>query len=59
MQFTQNPAVVEPRIGGKYSIYNGIIEGEFLEIEQDKRIVMKWRFKDWGENFSNVVITFE
>ena len=59
MQFTQNPAVSESRAGGKYSLYGGIIEGEYLEVQENKRIVMNWRFKDWGSVYSNVVIDFE
>ena len=59
MQFTQNPAVSEPKVGGKFSLYSGTIEGEYISLEENKHLEMKWKFKDWGEVYSHVVIDFE
>jgi activator of HSP90 ATPase len=39
-------------------MYGGTIEGEYVNLEENKLIEMKWRFKDW-EEYSNVVIEFE
>jgi activator of HSP90 ATPase len=58
MQFTQNPAISEARPGGKFSLYNGIIEGEYNELMPNKLLDMKWKFRDW-EIYSHVVINFE
>lgn len=58
MQFSQCPAVSELRPGGKLQMYNGTIEAEYVSLEENKSITMKWRFKDW-EEYSNVVINFE
>ena len=37
-------------------MYNGMIEAEYVNVEQSKKVEMKWKFKDWGENFANVTI---
>lgn len=39
-------------------MYNGNIEAEYVTLEENKCITMKWRFRDW-EEYSNVVINFE
>ncbi len=60
MQFTQNPAVSEPRPGGRLIMYGGIIEGEYINLVENKSLEIKWRFKDWGEaGNSHVLISFE
>ena len=59
MQFTQNPAVSEPRPGGKLMMFGGMIDGEYVKVETNKKLQMKWRFKDWGEQYADVNITFE
>lgn len=58
--FTQSQAIVEPKPGGKFSWYNGSVLGEFVELEQDKRLVLKWKFSSWADDcFSKVVIDLE
>lgn len=39
-------------------IYGDTILGEYITIEENKKIEMKWKFKDW-ESFSHCVVTFE
>ena len=58
MQFTQNPAVSEARPGGKLMMFGGMIDGKYLSLDQNKKIEMKWRFKDWGEQYAHVTINF-
>jgi uncharacterized protein YndB with AHSA1/START domain len=48
-KMTGAPATVEPRIGGKHSAWNGYIQGEILELEPSKRIVMSWRSTQFPE----------
>ena len=56
MQFSQCPAVSEPKPTGKLMMYNGMIEAVYVNLEQNKKIEMKWKFKDWGESYANVTI---
>ena len=56
----QGPAISEPRDGGKFSLYDGMISGTYTELKENEQIKMQWRMKDWGdETFSAVVIKFE
>ena len=59
MQFTQNPAVSEPRPGGNLMMYGGMIDATYVNLEANKFICLKWRFKDWGDQYANVMINFE
>ena len=38
-------------------IFGGTIIGEYIALEENKRIEMKWKFKEWGD-FGNCVIAF-
>jgi uncharacterized protein YndB with AHSA1/START domain len=48
-KMTGSTATVEPRIGGRHSAWNGYIQGEILELEPNKRIVMGWRSSEFPE----------
>ena len=37
-------------------MFDGNIQGEYVEIEENTKIVLKWKFKEWTE-FADVVIT--
>ena len=38
-------------------MYDGTILGEYVELVENERIQMKWKFKDWKE-YADLVITF-
>jgi activator of HSP90 ATPase len=38
-------------------LFGGTIVGEYISLEEAKRIEMKWKFKEWPE-YGNCVITF-
>jgi len=42
-------ARITKKAGTKFSIYDGEIEGENLELVPDNKIVQKWRYNDWPE----------
>jgi activator of HSP90 ATPase len=56
-QFTQAPAVSELKEGGKYMIFGDVIQGEYLSFEQNVKINMKWKFKEWA-SFGDCEINF-
>ena len=39
-------------------MFDGMIEGEFISLEENKRIDMKWKFREWG-SFADLKIAFE
>jgi activator of HSP90 ATPase len=58
MQFSQSPAVSEARAGGKLSMYADNIQGEYVSLDENKQIQLKWKMRDW-EDYSDVTISFE
>ena len=60
MRLTQSAAAVsEPKSEGKYLLYDGMISGEYKEVVENERIIMKWRMKDWKEGeYSQVELKF-
>ncbi len=60
-EMTGSTAFVAPGIGGKFSAWDGYIEGTTLELEPNKRIVQAWRSSDFPEGSpdSRVEIIFE
>ena len=39
-------------------MYGDTIQGEYVSIEENKKIEMKWKFKDWND-FAQCVIIFD
>jgi activator of HSP90 ATPase len=55
---TAADAHIEPKEGGRFSLFNGSIEGSNVTLEPGKRIVQKWRFNTWpAGHFSDVTIS--
>lgn len=54
-EFTGSKAKISRKVNGKFTIYEGSIEGENLELIQDKKIVQKWRYDDWPENHYSTI----
>jgi activator of HSP90 ATPase len=48
-RFTGEKARISRTIGGKFTAYDGYINGINVELTPDKRIVQSWRGSDWPE----------
>lgn len=59
--FTGGKAVISPRKGGRFSVWDGYIEGRNLELEPHRRIVQSWRTTDFpeGSEDSKIEVTFK
>jgi activator of HSP90 ATPase len=44
---TSSEAKIDPKIGGKFTAWDGYIEGSTIELEVGKRILQKWRTTDF------------
>ncbi|MEK6880916.1 MAG: SRPBCC domain-containing protein [Nanoarchaeota archaeon] len=56
--FTESPAHIGKNVGEKFNSYGDYIEGTNVELIPNKKIVQRWRAKDWPiKHFS--VVTFE
>ena len=48
-EFTGSQVSMSRKVGGKFSVYGGDIEGVNLELIPDQKIVQSWRYSDWPE----------
>lgn len=59
-EFTGEEAKISRKVGGKFTIYGGEIDGTNLELVPDKKIVQSWRYSDWPEgHYSTVTFSLE
>jgi uncharacterized protein YndB with AHSA1/START domain len=56
--FTGAPAEIDPKAGGFFSCFGGVITGRNIELLPDRRIVQAWRVAMWPEGRYSLV-TFE
>lgn len=57
-KFSGAKANMSRKVGGRFTAYDGWIEGTNMKLTKDKLIVQKWRGKDWPpKHFS--VATFK
>jgi activator of HSP90 ATPase len=61
-KLTESEAKISRKVGSKFSIFEGSINGINKELEQDKKIVQSWRSEeeDWpAKHYSTVTFIFE
>ncbi|MHA1884211.1 MAG: SRPBCC family protein [Promethearchaeota archaeon] len=61
-KFTESKAVISREVGGKYSVFEGALNGKNVELIQDKKIVQTWRSEgeNWPKGFySTITIDLE
>jgi activator of HSP90 ATPase len=57
--FTGTKSLISKKVGGKFSAYDGYIEGTNLELVPGKKIVQMWRGSDWPEgHYSKATFKF-
>uniref|UniRef100_A0A8D8SUN4 Activator of 90 kDa heat shock protein ATPase homolog 1 n=1 Tax=Cacopsylla melanoneura TaxID=428564 RepID=A0A8D8SUN4_9HEMI len=58
--FTNGPVRMDAQKGGKFDMFGGNINGEFVELVPNKKIVKKWRNNSWKSgHYSTVTISIE
>lgn len=51
---------LDPKVGGKFSLFNGNIDGEFLELEENAKIVQTWRLQAWPkDHYAKLTLAFD
>ena len=48
-KFTGAKASISRKVGGKFTVFDGGLQGTHLELVPDKKIVQTWRSNDWPE----------
>lgn len=54
-RFTGGKASISREVGGKFTAYDGYIDGVNLELVPDQKIVQSWRASDWPEKHYSTV----
>ena len=59
--FTGSPSSGSPRVGGRFTAWDGYIEGRYLELENGRKVVHEWKTTDWPDGYppSLVELTFK
>ncbi|XP_029793297.1 activator of 90 kDa heat shock protein ATPase homolog 2-like [Suricata suricatta] len=58
-KFSKSPAILEAEKGGRFQMFDGNITGEYVELLTNKKIVMKWRYRNWPEeHYATVALNF-
>jgi activator of HSP90 ATPase len=50
-EFTGSKATSEPKVGGKFTAWDGYIFGKHLELEKGKKIVQEWSTTEWPKDY--------
>jgi len=53
--FTGLPAEIDPKPGGTFKTFGGLIEGRNLELIPGQRVVQAWRPASWEAGFYSVI----
>ncbi len=53
--FTGMPAEIDPKEGGAFSMFKGMLSGRNIELIPDQRIVQAWRPASWDAGVYSVV----
>jgi activator of HSP90 ATPase len=56
--FTQSNARISKEVGGEFSIFDGSVTGNNLELQEGKLIVQRWRFGSWNDGDQSQVCGF-
>ncbi|ODQ53372.1 hypothetical protein SAICODRAFT_34848 [Saitoella complicata NRRL Y-17804] len=58
--WTRSPALLEPKPHGRFGLWNSNISGEFLTLEEGKKIEQTWRMSVWPEgHYAKLVMVFD
>ena len=55
--FTGLPAAIEPRAGGGFRAFDGMLSGAILHVEPKRLIVQTWRSANWPSEAIDSVLT--
>ena len=55
--FTGLPVTIEPRMGGTFRAFDGMLSGTILHVEPKRLIVQTWRSANWPSEAIDSVLT--
>jgi activator of HSP90 ATPase len=58
-EFTGAAATGRPRVGGKFTAWDGYISGKNLKLKKGKQIVQEWRTTEWPPGQPSSLVDFQ
>ena len=55
-EMTDADAEIDPKVNGTFSIWNGYITGNTVELVKDKKIVQRWRTTDFPSGSDHSIL---
>jgi activator of HSP90 ATPase len=55
-EITGGKAVINKKIGGKFTAWDGYIEGEIISLDKNRKIVQKWRTTDFNKKDQDSIL---
>ena len=55
-EMTGSEAIVDPKINGAFTAWDGYIEGSTIEMQSNNRIVQKWRTTDFPSDSPDSIV---
>lgn len=56
--FTGSKASCEPKVGGRFTAWDGYISGKNLKLERGRGIVQEWKTTEWPEDYPPSIVKF-
>jgi len=53
--FTGMPAEIDPKEGGAFTLFEGLVSGRNIELVRNQRIVQAWRPASWDQGIYSIV----
>ncbi len=50
-EFTGSPATGTPKVGGRFTAWDGYSFGRYIELEKGRRIVHDWKTTEWPKGY--------
>lgn len=57
-EFTGSKATCNPKVGGKFTAWDGYIFGKNLTLQPGKRIVQEWKTTEWPAGYPPSIVEF-
>lgn len=55
-EFTGARATCDRRVGGKFTAWDGYIQGKHVKLESGQHIIQEWKTSEWPKGFSPSVL---
>lgn len=55
-EITESKAIMSNKIGGKFTAWDGYIQGEIVSLEKNRKIIQKWRTTEFKKNDKDSIL---